>query len=215
MKCPNCQKQNKPNVKKCAYCNGLMPIRKKNTTTKKTTKKEETVVKEPIIELSEEKIAFKNFVKKIKSINKIVWVYLILILVAILLIILVNEKRSTSTCTLRNSDNDYSYSVNIILKHNQDKVSYFEYSSRYSSDDFSKNDYKNTYEAMIEGLSSKPGFSRIVSGSYGSKYWEMIYQFNESDFEYSEDYIDFDINKYANNYKEFINEMEKAGFDCN
>ena len=42
MKCPNCEKQNKPGVKKCEYCNEVMPVRKKRETLKKEEVAKET-----------------------------------------------------------------------------------------------------------------------------------------------------------------------------
>ena len=62
MKCPNCEKQNKPGVKNCVYCNKIMPVRKKKTIPKKEETKDK-LKNEPIIELSEEKKAIKKLIK--------------------------------------------------------------------------------------------------------------------------------------------------------
>lgn len=66
MKCPKCEKQNKPGVKNCEYCNELMPVRKKKASTVKkndTTKKKSTP-ENKTEEKKEAKIVHKESVKK-------------------------------------------------------------------------------------------------------------------------------------------------------
>jgi hypothetical protein len=76
MKCPNCEKQNKPGVKNCEYCNEKMPVRKKNpskskkdTAVKQVTedKKTKTVKKTNESEVETKKVVKEQSKKTVKE----------------------------------------------------------------------------------------------------------------------------------------------------
>lgn len=244
MKCPNCEKQNKPGVKNCEYCNKKMPVRKKRETVKKVSESEEKKVvkskikventkvaektkissskkiveekieKEPIIELSEEKKALKKMMKKAKKINKMIFVYIFLVISLLAIIVMFNNKMHTITCQINNNSETEKYSIKVLIKRNKEKITGFKYITENITNSYDET-LKSRYEIIIDDLKKKDDFENIVSSKLKNRSWKIIYNFEQDYLEKTSDYIGIDLNPYYENVDLFVEELEKeVGFSC-
>lgn len=243
MKCPKCEKQNKPGVKNCEYCAEVMPIRKKRTTSTKksdtgtksetktnerakSVKKVETKVskksavekteveKEPIFELSDEKKALKKFVKKVRKVNKMIYVYILLVISILILVLMLNNKLNTITCTTNHNSETEKYNIIIKIKKKNNNIIGFRYITKNTINSYDKA-LESRYSIIIEELKKKEDFNKIVSSSLKARSWEISYKFDKNNLNKTSSYIGIDLTPYTNDVDAFVEELEKeVGFVC-
>lgn len=243
MKCPKCEKQNKPGVKNCEFCNEIMPVRKKRETSKKITESsdkkivknktnnknevtknikktsskktiEEKIEKEPIIELSEEKKALKKMMKKAKKINKMIFVYIFLVVSLLAIIVMFNNKMHTITCQINNNSETEKYSIKVLIKRNKEKITGFKYITESITNSYDET-LKSRYEIILDDLKKKDDFENIVSSKLNNRSWKIIYNFRQDYLDKTSDYIGIDLEPYYDNVDMFVEELEKeVGFSC-
>ncbi len=213
MKCPNCEKQNKPGVKNCEYCNKIMPVRKKKTIPKKEETKDK-LKNEPIIELSEEKKAIKKLIKKIKKINKMIYVYIFLVISIIILILMYNNKLHTITCKVNNNSETEKYNIKLTIKRNKDDITGFKYVTHSTTNSYDET-LESRYKIIIEELKKKDDYSEIVKSRLNNRSWEIKYTFNSDYLDKTYEYIGIDLSPYMNDVESLVEVLEKeVGFSC-
>lgn len=239
MKCPNCEKQNKPGVKNCEFCNSVMPVRKKRTTSVKTEKKEsvkpvtkkvtktstvsksktkvetkEVIVKEPLIELSDEKKALKKLLKKIKKINKMIYVYIIAILAILGLTLMFNNKVNTITCTAKHNSETEKYSITLKIKKRKNNITSFQYITKNTTNSY-EDELESRYKIILEDIKRKDNYKDIVSSSLKKRSYEISYKFKENNLNKTSEYIGIDLASYKSDVNSFIEVLEsEVGFSC-
>lgn len=237
MKCPKCEKQNKPGVKNCEYCDEIMPVRKKKTSTKnqtqkqkKTTVKKEIkktsasktevkkdikkVEKEPLIELSDEKKALKKLLKRIKKINKMIYIYIIVIIGILGLTLLFNSKANTIICKTINKSETEKYSITLKIKKRKNEIKEFHYITKNITNSYD-DELKSRYQIIMDDIERKDNYKDIVSSSLQKRSYEISYKFSEHNLDKTNQYIGLDLSNYKNDVNTFIEELEKeVGFTC-
>ncbi len=186
---------------------------KKESVTKKVVKQDE-IKKEPIIELSEEKKALKKFVKKVRKINKLIYLYIGLAILALILIFVISNNSNTITCKVNNDTNNASYKISVKIKYKENKMKHFTYVTKFVSEKKAKKEYESTYKTILEGLETKTNYDKIVEADYGKKFWAITYRFDENNLKYSSEYIGMDLLPYVDDVNVFVDEIETVGFEC-
>lgn len=259
MKCPKCEKPNKPGVKNCEHCNELMPVRKKRVsstkktvtktkidsekksekvkTTKKVTstktekkipvKKENGVTKkskvievsveekkEPIIELSDEKKAVKKMLKNIKKVNKIIYFYILLVIVVLVMILFINKKMHTITCEVNNNSETEKYNIKLVINKDDNNITGFKYITKNTTNSYDET-LKARYDIIVEELSKKNDFEKIVKSNLKSRNWIISYEFTKDKLNRTNDFIGIDLTPYLDDVNSFVQELEQSvGFTC-